>query len=367
MATEVAATKAGPGSSGAAPNVPPASQVADKAVDEGDRDSLHTLPLALLPMNTPSLARAKMIKDGRMKSMVEMYNSGKAGSGRMEVTNLAKIFESSADFKADLVILEHMERLHSYDVYSLRIELRRLGIPIADQAGLQLSARKAQELTSHMTEFTRPLMQQIYGGTDTDFESMEPLLSMFKSPDKSEALKKLRMVAEKLGIPLAEVPVFMEEYGDIFLSLAYYQDALDVIIPRVSKFLDELATLNQNFQVRQMPRFKETGEMLQQRFNDITASITGRFESFDRNSRTLWDDINPGAFRAMKEMVQAHYVTIGGVLCGLTVKLDAWDEKFGRGKGGPVPKADFIMSEMRTGMNYIYEIEKSAPAISDLN
>ena len=136
MATEVAATKAGPGSSGAAPNVPPASQVADKAVDEGDRDSLHTLPLALLPMNTPSLARAKMIKDGRMKSMVEMYNSGKAGSGRMEVTNLAKIFESSADFKADLVILEHMERLHSYDVYSLRIELRRLGIPIADQAGL---------------------------------------------------------------------------------------------------------------------------------------------------------------------------------------------------------------------------------------
>ena len=343
------------------------SQAVGQALHEGDRDALHILPLALLPMNLPSLARAKMVKDSHMKSMVEMYNSGRAGSGRMEVVDLPKIFDETNDFKADLAILEHMERLHSFDVYSLRIELRRLGISIADQGGLQLSDRKAEELTTYMAEFTRPLMQQIYGGSDADIDNMDQLLSMFKSPDKSEAIKNLRMVADKLGIQLAEVPIFLEEYGDIFLSLAYYQDALDGVIPRVTKFLDELEELNKNLQVRQMPRFEETCEMLENRFNDITASITGRFESFDRNSKSLWDNINSGTFQAMKEMVEAHYVTIGGVLCGLMVKMDAWDEKFTRGKGGPVPKADFILSEMRMGINYIYEIEKSAPAIRDLN
>lgn len=101
-------------------------------------------------------------------------------------------------------------------------------------------------------------------------------------------------------------------------------------------------------------------------FNDITASIMGRFESFDRNSKTLWDNINATTFETMKGMIEAHYVTIGGVLCGLMVKMDSWDQKFAKGRGGPVSKADFILSEMRMCMNYIYEIEKSAPAIKDL-
>ncbi len=327
------------------------SQAMDQALDEGDRDSLHTLPLALLPLNTPSLLRAKLLKDSHMRSVIEMFNSGNAGSGRMEVEALSNVFEDSEDFKADLAILEHMQRLHSYDVYSLRIELRRLGIPINEQAGLQLSERKAKELTIYMTEFTRPLIQQIYGGDSAEIQDMDQLLGMFKKPDKGDAIKKLKMIADKLGIPLSEVPTFLEEYGDVFLSLAYYKGALDEIIPRVTAFLDELDEINANFQVRQMPRFEETCNTLQMRFNDITASITGRFESFDRNSKTLWDNINAESFQSMKEMIEAHYVTIGGVLCGLMVKMDAWDEKFANGRGGPVSKADFIMSEMRMCMN----------------
>ncbi len=343
------------------------SQAIDQALDEGDRDSLHTLPLGLLPLNLPSLSRAKLLKDSRMKSMVEMFNSGNAGSGRLEVEGLSNVFEESDEFNADLAILEHMEQLHSYDVYSLRIELRRLGIPIKNQDGLQLSERKAKDLTAYMTEFTRPLIQQIYGGSGADVGDMDQLLAMFKRPDKGDAIKNLRMIADKLGIGLSDVPMFLEEYGDVFLSLAYYKGALDEIIPRVTAFLDELDAINANYQVRQMPRFEETCENLQNRFNDITASITGRFESFDRNSKTLWDNINAESFQAMKEMIEAHYVTIGGVLCGLMVKMDGWDEKFGGDRGGPIAKADFIMSEMRMGMNYIYEIEKSAPSTQDLS
>ncbi|MFP6748303.1 MAG: hypothetical protein VCD66_11985 [Alphaproteobacteria bacterium] len=342
------------------------SQAIDQALHEGDRDSLHTLPLSLLPLNLPSLGRAKMLKNNHMKTLVEMYNSGSAGSGRMEVAALENLFDNTDELQADLDILRPMELLHSYDVYSLRIELRRLGIPLADQSGLQLSERKSKELTSYMTEFTRPLLQQIYGGSDAEIEDMDQLLAMFKSPDKGEAIKNLRMIADKLGIDLMEVPLFLEEYGDVFLSLAYYKGALDEIIPRVTKFLDELDEINTNYQVRQMPRFEETCETLQMRFNDITASITGRFESFDRNSKTLWDNINAATFQAMKEMIEAHYVTIGGVLCGLMVKMDSWESKFAKGRGGPVSKADFIMSEMRMGMNYIYKIEQSAPTLRNL-
>ena len=124
-----------------------------------------------------------MLKDHRMKTMVEMYNSGSAGSGRMEVEVLENVFDNTDDFMADIATLQPMELLHSFNVYSLRIELRRLGISISDQEGMQLSEGKAKELTSYMTEFTRPLLGQIYGGGENNIEDMDQLLAMFKSPD----------------------------------------------------------------------------------------------------------------------------------------------------------------------------------------
>ncbi|MFP6772994.1 MAG: hypothetical protein VCE74_11765, partial [Alphaproteobacteria bacterium] len=114
------------------------SQAMDQQLNDGDRDSLHTLPLGLLPLNMPSLLRAKMLKDNHMRTMVEMFTSGSGASGRMEVEALESVFDNTDEFKEDLAILGPMEKLLSFDVYSLCIELRRLGIPIADQAGLQL-------------------------------------------------------------------------------------------------------------------------------------------------------------------------------------------------------------------------------------
>lgn len=93
------------------------------------------------------------------------------------------VFDNTDDFMADIATLQPMELLHSFDVYSLRIELRRLGISISDQEGMQLSEGKAKELTSYMTEFTRSLLGQIYGGGENNIEDMDQLLAMFKSPD----------------------------------------------------------------------------------------------------------------------------------------------------------------------------------------
>ncbi len=187
--------------------------------DSADRDSLHRLPLSLLPIQQPSLSRARIVKDNNLRSMVEMFNGGKSGNGLMQVADLANIFDDTDEFNADLEILEHVEQLHSYDVYSLRIQLRRLGIPLADNKSLQLSEPKARELADNMREFTRPLMQQIYGSSNEGIIDMNRLLKMFNSPDKGEAMKQLRMIAAKLGIPLREVPVFMEEYGDVTQSV----------------------------------------------------------------------------------------------------------------------------------------------------
>ena len=48
---------------------------------EPDMDSLHVLPLNIIPFDLSSLKRAKMIKNVRLETVIEMFRDDSAGSG----------------------------------------------------------------------------------------------------------------------------------------------------------------------------------------------------------------------------------------------------------------------------------------------
>lgn len=192
---------------------------------------------------------------------------------------------------------------------------------------------------------------------------MDSLVGLFKSPDREMVVLKIVQMAEKLQVSPPEVPEFLEDYGDVFMSLAYYRDVIDKLMVRIEAFTDNMSELLSNQQIRSDPRVSETCLKLDARFNDIASWIAGRFESFDRNSERLWDDINAESFAKMKTVITGHYTTIGGMLCGLQIKMDAWDERFPEGRGGLLSKADFVMSEFRQGMDIIAKIQAGAPDI----
>jgi hypothetical protein len=330
-----------------------------------EMDSLRVLPLNIIPLETASLKRARMVKNVRLDSVVELFYDQDTGSGQVNPMDLGKMFDwDPKNPPPDDALINALANLASYDVYTLRIQLRKLGINVDENVWLKLSKSKSAELTQYMTKFTMPLIQQIFGDTHSEIENIHQLIGMFSSPDKSEALKNLRMMATKLNINLADVPAFLEEYGDVFLSLAYFRDSLDQIVPMTIQFNDAMDELNQSYQMRSDRRLSKSVEFVREELQDITASITGRFESFDRNSQKMWDNISASSFAAVKRMIQSHHVTVGGVLCGLSVKMDKWDERFSGGRGGVVKLAEFIKSDMTPGMERISIIEKSAPKIA---
>ena len=54
----------------------------------------------------------------------------------------------------------------------------------------------------------------------------------------------------------------------------------------------------------------------------------------------------------MRDFIEGMQVKVGSVLCGLTVKMNAWANQFPSPRaGGPGAKSDFLMTEMRPGMN----------------
>ena len=70
----------------------------------------------------------------------------------------------------------------------------------------------------------------------------------------------------------------------------------------------------------------------------------------------------------MKSLIESYHTTIGGVLCALSVKIDAWHNLFpSHDTGGPVKRAEFIMSEMKQGIENIQKIETSAPMLAGLD
>lgn len=60
-------------------------------------------------------------------------------------------------------------------------------------------------------------------------------------------------------------------------------------------------------------------------------------------------------------MIQSYHKIIGGSLCALTVKMDAWAHQFpNRDTGGSTKRSEFIMAEMKQGIDKLKEIQKEA-------
>ena len=105
-----------------------AHPVADQPIAEMrdiDRDSVYILPLSIVPMSTPALKRARLIKNARLESVVELFEGADIGSGQMDIDDLPAEFRwPDIPIHPDLVLLRKLALLPSFDVYSLRILLR---------------------------------------------------------------------------------------------------------------------------------------------------------------------------------------------------------------------------------------------------
>ncbi|WP_207460203.1 hypothetical protein [Azospirillum sp. SYSU D00513] len=337
--------------------------VEDQARADEARDALHILPLSMIPLETAGLQQARLIKNVRLETVVEMFHDPQAGSGQVPPHQVAAYFESNPEeMERDLVKIQKIGRASSFDVYSSRIELRRLKIDVNNVESLTLSDRKKAELTNYMRVFTRPLVEYVYGMEEIQVQDVGDLINMFANPNRDEALRNLRMMADRLDIGLMEIPQFLEEYGDIFLSLAYFKKCLDDIVPETQRFMDWVNDIRASAEVRRDSRQIRMLDEIESDLTDITTSITGRFESFDNRSRDFWRDINAQTFRAIRELITSHHVTIGGVLCGLAVKMSLWKARFARGGGGPNRRLEFVKSEILPGLSHIRALEQSARA-----
>ncbi|MDR3438676.1 hypothetical protein [Telmatospirillum sp.] len=323
-------------------------------------DSMFILPLSILPITTNSIRTARLIKNSQLKSIVEIFRDEQTGSGQVDVEALPSICGWPAgELHPDLVIIRQLALLPSYDVYSLRISLRQLHIQVNEHATLRLSPDKADELSRYMIMFTRPLTRIIYGDDGVEVKNYEDLIRLFRDPDVAKARERLINMAKTLSIEPMEVPDFLENYGDTFMSLSYFRHCLERLEPYFTACLESLIPIRHHFQLRQNANLMKTCDQVEEVVNAVTANITGTLEAFERRTLQMWNNITQEEFQTVRGMVERQHVTIGAALCGLTVKMNAFARAFPHAHaGGPIQRADFMMSDMIQGIEIIRDAEK---------
>ncbi len=334
------------------------SQIASPIMDS-DMDFLFVLPLSVIPFATETLRGSRLIKNHHMQSVVELYAEKGMGSGQIDVHDLPTHFNWRNAAHGDYNILRKLADMPSFDVYSLRRSLRALEVPVNNFSELRLSDQKNKELTGYMQRFTMPLIKEIYGADAQDVTRFEDLVHLFNDPDVKKALARLRQMADKLGVSIDQIPRFIEDYGDIFLSLSYYNNCLDRLEPLLHNFSAAATDMRKSMQVRNDRNLLAELERQEKMLAGLVNFLKHMFSEFEAMSRDLWSNLSASKFEQVREYIESVQVKVGSVLCGLTVKMNAWTANFSIPTvGGPAARGEFIMTQMRPGMNELVAIAR---------
>ncbi len=318
-------------------------------IKDEDRDSVHILPLSIVPLQTKGLERTRMIKNAKLESVIELFDDKKAGSGQIPVNAIRQVFTNIDS--GDVNVLNKLSKLYSYDVYCLRIELRKLGISIDDKDALKLSEAKQAELHRFMRAFTQRVIMEVYGDNDDGVRNYNDVVKLFRHPDKKHAVSKLKMMSDKLGIRLEDVPVFLEDFGDIYLSVAYYREYWESVQPAFSDFVHSVEEIMEHHTLKQDRTLMKTCDKLYEKFAEMNQGMTKRFHTFESITDKMWDNIDSKRFDKFKGVVRENHSIIGGIICKLSVKMEAWLAKFpSENAGGAVKRAEYIRLTMQQGI-----------------
>lgn len=328
-----------------------------------EKDSLHILPLHIVPLKTPALRLARMLKNDKLESAVEVFHGDETGSGQIDPSRLGGMFDWPPGEKhPDALLIAKLSLMQSFDIYTLRMQLRQMGLNIENSADLKLSPAKTAELKKHMTAFMQPLVKFIYDQTGLNPQDIGlAAAAVHKTQDKA-ALENLKTLSSKFQIILELLPEFLGSYGDVFLSLAYFKKTFEDQIPQVLKFQKQIAKLKEEESLQRDDYFMAAADAVCLDIREIMSMTAKRFGSFDEHTESMWENINGESFQNVKTIIESNHGILGGVLCGLFLKLRAWENHVSSSDKNPRIMADFVVSDMKHGIDMIKMVAQSAQA-----
>lgn len=322
-----------------------------------DEDSIDTLPLSIIPLSNTTLKAARLVKNARLETAIEVHSDPVTGSLHFRPED---VVEAHLGTQEDQDILTRLAKLPSYDIYSLRSGLKKLGIQV-DETVLELSDDMKDKLQQYSLEFTHPLIRHIFGADGEKDESPESLLKLFNDPDKARVSFRLRQMSQKTGLSLAEIPAFLEDYSDVFLSVAYYRHTFHTVLPELERFWVWIEDLRMQSEEGVSPLTVVNARKAEESLRFVTSSIRERLKRFQAGFDLFWSDISKESFNRLRHDIEENHAGMGAVLCGLVVKIRGWSAEFPDNTvGGPAKRSQYLITELEPGLELLQDAETYA-------
>ncbi len=323
-----------------------------------DRDALDTLPLSMIPLTSNTLKNARLIKNSRLETAVELYNDPLAGSLQISPQDIAEQISAS---ERDQEIINQLAGLQSYDVYSLRSSLKKLGIEAVGADALELSDDMKDSLGELSLQFTRPLVEKIFGSGTIDAKDSKALQKVFRDPDLGRVRENLKIMTQATGIPLDEIPKFLEEYSEVFLSVAYYRYSFESTAADAARFILWIDDLKGHRETVGSAQTVSVCKKTEETVKFLVSSVNERLMWFQSGFEKFWANINRASFHQLRHQVEENHGNMGSVLCGLSVKMRGWAHAFPDNNAGSTQKRiKYLMTELDPNLEKLRKMETEA-------
>lgn len=312
-------------------------------------------------MRSPGLKKLRLIKNVRMETRIELYRESGMGSGQVAIDELPDFVAATEDLTHhDIPMLEKIGELQSFDPYSLRRGLRAANVDIHDMSAFTLSDAKKRELQPHMRNLTRPLVQYVFGANEIELNDPAAIREILQNAEGIGVRMRLERLAASLRTSTEDLPNMLEDYGDVFLSLGYYRQHLSELAPRIGMLQDWIDDARQPVHIGgdpvTGPALKKTVRVL----GALSQSLQTRFANFEGKTQIRWERVTVSTFNQVRKLITDHQESLAAVLCGLVVKIYEWENSFPGAGGSFERRAEFIMTDLRSGLDRLAAIEREA-------
>ena len=286
-----------------------------------------------MPLANLALRRARLVKNVRLETRLELFGEDGSGSGQIEIDQASKFYTGGPEMKKDIKLLKKLAALPAFDCHTLRRGLREAGINVADEAVLSLSEYKQSELFPFMRNLTRPLIRHLYGGSGKKMATTEDLIKALSKSDSADTLTRIEALSNTLGIGQTNSLTCLRIWATPICRCR----TTEVSSPRPSRSFWRSSLIREAESsrfARQTPNLTMTIRRALRNVGLLEQGISDRFVRFDKSIVIDWQTISIDDFETLRSSIINHQASMAEVLCGIVVKIQEWETDFPNGGGG---------------------------------
>ena len=324
-------------------------------------DELHTLSLGAFDIKHQTLKEARLVKNVFLETVVEFTEAELAASGPMALKQLAIEFDEVDVSREEIKMINNLASLPSFDCYTLKRGIGPMKISLLNDQVLKLSDEKVGTLFDLMSRITRPLIQYLYTDDNLRIKDTSGLLSLIQNTEPLKVKDRLDLVAANLEISLKELPNYLQEFGELFLSVSYFESTFREYNPKLDQFLLWAEDGVKNSNLRNDPNAQRELTQTEQKFKELKENLDARFRFLANITQIDWQDLRSSEFKKIQREILSQQANLAIGLCGLAVKMIEWEYQFPSAGGSPQQCLEFLSAEANTGLDNLL---RSLPPVS---